>query len=145
MTRPYKPTDRSSVLALVRLNTPEYFHPSEEEDLSIYLENELEDYFVVEENGEVVGAGGINYFPEEHSARISWDVVSPDFHGKGIGGRLTKFRVDHAFSKSSVQTIVVRTSQLVSRFYEKQGFELEKVVKDYWAEGYDLYLMRYKK
>ncbi|MEZ7887218.1 MAG: GNAT family N-acetyltransferase [Flavobacteriales bacterium] len=145
MIRPYKPADRSSVLALVRLNTPEYFHPSEEEDLSIYLENELEDYFVVEENGEVLGAGGINYSPEENSACLSWDAVSPDFHGKGIGGRLTKFRVDHAFSKSSVQTLIVRTSQLVYRFYEKQGFELEKVVKDYWAEGYDLYLMRYTK
>ena len=145
MIRPYKPADRSSVLALVRLNTPEYFHPSEEEDLSIYLENELEDYFVVEENGEVVGAGGINYSPEENSACLSWDAVSPDFHGKGIGARLTKFRVDHAFSKSSVQTLIVRTSQLVYRFYEKQGFELEKVVKDYWAEGYDLYLMRYTK
>jgi len=145
MIRPYTPADKSSVLALVRLNTPEFFHPSEEEDLSIYLENELEDYFVVVENGKVVGAGGINYFPEEHSARISWDAVSPDSHGKGIGGRLTKFRVDHAFSKSSVQTIVVRTSQLVYRFYEKQGFALEKVEKDYWAEGYDLYLMRYEK
>lgn len=145
MIRPYTPADKSSVLALVRLNTPEFFHLSEEEDLSVYLENELEDYFVVEENGEIVGAGGINYFPVEHSARISWDVVSPDFHGKGIGGRLTKFRVDHAFSKSSVQTIVVRTSQLVYRFYEKQGFALEKVEKDYWAEGYDLYLMRYEK
>ena len=145
MIRPYTPADKSSVLALVRLNTPDFFHLSEEEDLSVYLENELEDYFVVEENGEIVGAGGVNYFPEEHSARISWDVVSPDFHGNGIGERLTKFRVDHAFSQSSVQTIVVRTSQLVYRFYEKQGFALEKVEKDYWAGGYDLYLMKYEK
>ncbi len=145
MIRPYTPSDKSSVLSLVRLNTPEFFHPSEVEDLSVYLENELEDYFVVEEEGKVVAAGGINYFPESKSARISWDVVSPNFHGKGIGAKLTKFRVDHAFSKNGVQTIVVRTSQMVYRFYEKQGFVLESIEKDYWAEGYDLYLMRFKK
>lgn len=145
MIRPYILSDKTSVLALIKLNTPEFFHPSEEKDLKEYLEKEREDYFVVEENAEIIAAGGINYSPEENSACLSWDAVSPGFQGKGMGEKLTKFRVDHAFSKSSVQTLIVRTSQLVYRFYEKQGFELETIEKDYWAKGYDLYLMRYKK
>ncbi|EMR01507.1 hypothetical protein ADICEAN_03364 [Cesiribacter andamanensis AMV16] len=40
-----------------------------------------------------------------------------------------------------VATIVVRTSQLVYRFYEKGGFTLKEVVQEYWAPGFDLYYM----
>jgi ribosomal protein S18 acetylase RimI-like enzyme len=43
----------------------------------------------------------------------------------------------------SVQTIMVRTTQLVYRFYEKAGFKLVEQQKDYWAEGLDLYRMEY--
>jgi len=40
--------------------------------------------------------------------------------------------------------MTVRTSQFVYGFYEKHGFELKKVVKNYWAQGFDLYDMEYK-
>ncbi|MFK7756672.1 MAG: GNAT family N-acetyltransferase [Flavobacteriales bacterium] len=145
MIRQYKKADKPKVLELVRLNTPEFFHPSEENDLNVYLENELEEYFVFEEEGEIVGAGGLNYFPKEQSARISWDVVSPEAHGKGIGSQLVQFRIKQAFSRSEVRTLIVRTSQLAYKFYEKQGFKLDEVKKDFWAEGYDLYLMSMSK
>ena len=141
MIRPYTLKDKLAILALVKLNTPKYFHPEEEQDLALYLENELEEYFVFEQDGKVLGAGGINYFPEKKEARISWDVVSPAAQGKGIGSQLTQFRIKQAFSNGNVKKLIVRTSQLVYPFYEKQGFTLEKVEKDYWAEGYDLYQM----
>ena len=51
-------------IALLRQNTPAYFDPSEEADFNHYLDVEREDYFVYEEEGRIVGAGGINYFPE---------------------------------------------------------------------------------
>lgn len=37
--------------------------------------------------------------------------------------------------------IVVRTTQFGFRFYEKVGFQLENVEKDFWAQGFDLYQM----
>ena len=46
-------------------------------------------------------------------------------------------------SKRSVLRITVRTSQLAFGFYEKRGFELKGIEKDYWAEGFDLYRMEY--
>jgi N-acetylglutamate synthase-like GNAT family acetyltransferase len=78
----------------LRLNTPAYFAPSEENDFIDYLENEVEDYFVLEENGKIVGCGGINYWEHGTVARISWDIVHPDQQGKGIGKKLTLFRIE---------------------------------------------------
>ena len=106
-----------------------------------YLENETEDYFVVEELGEIVGAGGINYEPQTKTAVISWDIIKPNQHGKGIGRKLTQHRIQHIHTKPDIEKIVVRTSQHTYKFYEKMGFKLLKVEKDYWAEGFDLYEM----
>ncbi|MHA7057839.1 hypothetical protein ACWGOQ_0011500 [Aquimarina sp. M1] len=37
------------------------------------------------------------------------------------------------------KTHVVRTSQFASKFYEKMGFALVKIEKDFWVDGFDLY------
>lgn len=105
--------------------------------------NYVEDYFVVEDNGRIVGAGGINYFADS-IARISWDIVHPDFQGKGIGSKLTRYRVDRIKANTDTEVIVVRTTQLVYKFYQKLGFELVKVERDFWAKGFDLYQMELK-
>lgn len=141
MIRAYKTTDNKHLIDLIRLNTPKYFAPSEEKEFIEYLDRLLEDYFVVEENGIVIGCGGINYFAEDNVARISWDMIHPDFHGKGIGKKLTLHRINKIKENPNINLIVVRTSQLAYQFYGKMGFELKKIEKDFWAEGLDMYLM----
>ncbi len=142
MIRAYSNKDDSKLVELVRKNTPTYFDPSEEIDFKNYLRKELEDYFVYEQNFEIIGAGGINYFPKEKLARISWDIVEPKCQGKGIGKELTQYRLNHLSRNKNIDSIVVRTTQLTYQFYEKMGFELEKVEKDFWAKNFDLYQMR---
>ena len=141
MIRPYKIEDDQALITLLRLNTPQYFAESEEKDFVKYLEKEAEHYFVVEENQQVVGAGGYNFFEEEGLARISWDIVHPDFQGRGIGKQLTLHRINQIKKNPGIKLIVVRTSQLAYPFYQKIGFEVEKTEKDYWAKGLDLYYM----
>lgn len=142
MIRPYCNEDKEAAIHLLRLNTPQYFHPSEESDFIEYLDKLIEHYFVVEERGNVVGCGGYNFVENNTIARIAWDMIHPDFQGQGVGKKLTLFRIDAIKKSSSAQSIVVRTSQLAYPFYEKVGFELDKVTKDFWAEGFDLYQMK---
>lgn len=139
--RTYDGEDLEGVLSLIRANTPAFFDPSEEEEFKEYLETEREDYFVIVDQGKIIACGGINYFPDDNIARIAWDMIHPDHHCEGLGSKLVKYRLDHIARNASVSKVLVRTSQLVFRFYEKMGFELKEVVKDHWAIGYDMYVM----
>lgn len=141
MIRPYSENDREALLEILKLNTPHYFDPSEEQDFSEYLDQHLESYFIVEVDGKVIGSGGINYFEKDALARLSWDLVHPDFQNQGVGRALTLFRIAEIKKNPTMQLIIVRTTQLVYPFYQKLGFKLEKTEQDYWAKGLDLYQM----
>ncbi|WP_225312718.1 GNAT family N-acetyltransferase [Pseudotamlana haliotis] len=138
MIRKYSKEDKQKVIKLLRQNTPKYFVPSEEID----FENEVEDYFVYEQHSEIIGAGGINYFPNDKIARISWDIIHPNHQGKGIGKALMQYRMNHLIEKPNIEFIVVRTTQLAFQFYEKTGFKLIRIEKDFWAKDFDLYEMK---
>lgn len=142
MIRAYSNKDKQKTIELLRQNTPEYFDSSEEMDFNKYIENEIEEYFVYEENSEIIGAGGINYFPNEKMARISWDMIDPKHQGKGIGKKLTQYRINHLNKNPNIELIIVRTTQMVYKFYEKMGFELERTEKNFWAKNFDLYQMK---
>jgi ribosomal-protein-alanine N-acetyltransferase len=142
MIRPFQPLDTQKVLGLFDQNCPQYFDASEKEGLLHYLQSEREDYFVLEENGVLLGCGGINYEYDKQTAIISWDIVDGNHHGKGLGKQLLQFRINHINSNTAIRSILVRTSQHTHKFYEKLGFKLEEVIKDYWAKGFDLYQMR---
>jgi ribosomal-protein-alanine N-acetyltransferase len=141
--RPYENRDKPAVLNLLKLNTPAYFAPEEEPDLIYYLDNEIESYFVLEVNNMIVGCGGFNFSGDQATGKISWDIFHPDHQGKSYGSMLVQYRIDRLKEFKGLQTIIVRTTQLVYRFYEKQGFKLNEVVENYWAPGFHLYKMEY--
>lgn len=139
--RPYTLKDYEAVIKLLELNIPEYFHLSEKEDFKKYLEEEIEDYFIVKGKDLIIGAGGINYFKEQKLARISWDMVHPNVQGQGVGRKLVEHRINHLNNQTGIDVIIVRTTQLVYKFYEKMNFKIRKIEKDFWAKGFDLYEM----
>lgn len=141
--REYQPTDKNAVIDLIRQNTPAYFAQEEETDFSNYLDSERELYFVLLFNNEIVGCGGINFTEDKTCGKISWDIIHPQHQGKSLGAQLLKYRIEKLKSVGSIQKITVRTSQLVYKFYEKQGFTLKEIKKDYWAKGFDMYNMEY--
>jgi ribosomal-protein-alanine N-acetyltransferase len=137
--REYAGSDKNRILELLRLNTPEFFSPNEEKDLSYYLDNEADNYFVLVMESKIVGCGGFNLTEDSQTAKISWDIFDQGYQGKGLGSALTRFRIEKIKENKQVKTLSVRTSQLVYPFYEKFGLRLREVVKDFWDEGFDLY------
>ncbi len=144
MIREYKSIDKNAVLELIRLNIPKYFASNEEDDFSRYLDSEIELYYVLFFDKKLVGCGGINFSDNRMTGKISWDILHPEYQGKSLGTYLLEYRIKKLKSIDRVQRITVRTSQLAYKFYEKRGFELLEVKKDYWARGFDMYRMEYK-
>lgn len=142
--REYEPADKEGVLNLIRLNTPEYFAPQEEADLSEYLDSGREIYYVLLFEGKIAGCGGINFADNRTTGKISWDIIHPACQGISLGTKLLLYRMGKLKSIGGIQKITVRTTQMAYGFYEKYGFELKEIKKDYWAEGFDLYSMEYK-
>ena len=137
--RDYNLKDQEEVLHLLRLNIPEYFHPSEEKHLKHYLEKEAKNYFVVQGLGTILAAGGYNLgFDEGKTVRLSWDLVHPQFQQLGLGRQLTRHRIAEIKTAAAVENIVVRTTPQAKKFYEKMGFQKEHFEKDFWAPGFDL-------
>lgn len=139
--RKYTSSDKPRLLEIIRLNTPLYFAEEEEKLFSEYLDHKIEDYFVIEQNELVVGCGGVNY--NQTQGVLSWGMVHPNYHQQGFGKQLLQHRINLLKNTPSVDTITVRTSQLVFRFFEKNGFETIQYEKDFWAKGLDLYKMKY--
>ena len=140
--RPHQPSDQPHLIDMLRANTPASFAKEEEPDFIFYLKHETELYFVLEEENQIIACGGINFDQDGHTARISWDMVHPEFQGKGAGTQLLQYRINLVRQMKQIDTLIVRTSQTAYGFYEKNGFFLEEINKDYWAKGFDLYLMR---
>lgn len=108
--REYKKKDKDEVIKLIRLNIPDFFAIEEEKDLNEYLESQRELYYVVLLDGKIVGCGGINFANDKTIAKISWDIIHPDYQGKSLGTKLLQHRIDKLNSMSEIQKITVRTS-----------------------------------
>lgn len=141
--RAYRSKDKEELIELLKDNVPTYFAENEVADYETYLDEDVQKYFVAEIDGTIVGAGGINFQRDNRIGRISWDFVCPERQSQGIGSALLKHRLALLNEMDSIETVVVRTSQLAFRFYEKNGFVLKEIHKDYWAPGYDMYKMIY--
>ncbi|SEB68057.1 N-acetylglutamate synthase, GNAT family [Tenacibaculum sp. MAR_2009_124] len=141
MIRRYTIEDIDKLIELLDQNTPVFFDATEKTDYIDYLTNEIEDYFIYEVNKKIIGCGGINYDIVNRTARIAWDIIHPNHHGKGIGKKLTLHRINLIKTNINIDTIIVRTSQLTYKFYQKMGFQVDSVTDNFWAKGFDLYLM----
>lgn len=141
--RSYQETDLADVIAIFKSNIPQYFAAEETQDLLDYLSHEREDYLVCIREGKLMAAGGINYTKEKGKAYLSWDFVDREQHGKGIGSALLAERLIRINRKPDISEIVVRTSQVACDFYQKKGFVIREIHRDYWAEGLDMVYMVY--
>jgi [ribosomal protein S18]-alanine N-acetyltransferase len=115
MIREYVDSDKPEVLNLLLSNMPKYFDPKEAKDFEEYLDFKREMYYIVISDNTIIGAGGINYFPEERTARLSWDIIHPGYQERSIGRKLTEHRIKQIEIKGNTGSIVARTTHSLRR------------------------------
>jgi predicted GNAT family N-acyltransferase len=141
--RPYSQADQEAVIAIFRSNIPKYFTSGEEQGLVNFLSDDVRDYYVIEINGEVVGAGGIGLNEQEPlTVSLCWGMVRQDHLGTGLGKALTQMRINIARERFDGAPLSISTSQHTQGFYEKFGFELTRHEVDGFSPGIDICEMR---
>jgi predicted GNAT family N-acyltransferase len=142
--RKYQPDDLEALVAIFRSNIPKYFTPDEEPGLYSFINDRLDDYYVVEIGGEVVGAGGIalNADIDPQTVSLCWGMVREDHLGTGLGKALTEFRIKLAQEKYPGIALTIGTSQHTEGFYQKFGFTTVEHTPDGYGHGIDMCRMR---
>jgi ribosomal protein S18 acetylase RimI-like enzyme len=141
MIRPFKETDKDTLVEIFKLNTPQYFDTKEVNDFIEYLENHSNTYWTIEHEDKIVGGSGFYVKESDNSGRITWIFLHPNYSGLGLGKKAVEYSLTTLRQNPKVEKFVVMTSQLAFKFFEKLGYKLIKTEKDYWGVGLDLYEM----
>lgn len=140
--RPYFPSDKNTCLAIFESNLGQYFAEYEREEFSVYLDEKCaENYWVLEDNNEIVGCGGIYENFKENCVGLAWGMVHNNHHKKGYGAFLTKFRVEKMITNYPTHIKQLATSQHTFSFYEKMGFKVTKITENGFGKCIDRYDM----
>ncbi len=135
--RPYAQGDRENCLLLFDSNTPQYFVESERDSFEQFLMHLDCPYFVLEQEGAIVGCGGFVVIADQQVARLRWGMVQINCHKHGLGRLLLLFRLREIGKLGHIQFVSLRTSQYSAPFFEKQGFKMVAVVPDGFTAGMD--------
>lgn len=141
MIRPFKETDKETLVEIFKLNTPQHFDTKEVKDFIQYLESYSNTYLTLEYEDKIVGGTGYYVKEGDKSGRITWIFFHPNYSGLGLGRQAVEYCLTTLKQNPKVEKFVVTTSQLAYKFFEKFGYKLTKTEKDYWGLGLDLYEM----
>ncbi|MEX1189604.1 MAG: GNAT family N-acetyltransferase [Bacteroidia bacterium] len=140
--RPYKTSDKGFLIEIFKKNIPEFFAPEELSEFIEFLEVHHKDYLTIEVENRVVGGLGHEHRVSDASGRINWVFIHPQYKGLGFGKDACLHCMTLLTSNPSIEKLLVRTSQHAAGFFKSLGYEVMSIEKDYWAEGFDLYLMK---
>ena len=141
MIRPYKSTDKGNLLKIFSLNIPKFFDKNEINDFEEYLEQKAETYLTIEVDNNIVGGTGYYINENDKSGRITWIFFDPSYSGQGLGKQSVEYCLKLLSKDKRVEKFIVTTSQLAYKFFEKFGYSINRIEKNYWGESLDLYEM----
>lgn len=77
---------------------------------------------------------------------LYWIAVDPNIHGKGLGSKLVK-HMEEDLKSAGGKLILIETSGKAEyenerKFYIKNGYEVQTIIKDFYRSGDDLYIYR---
>lgn len=150
--RPYNDTDKEACIAAFKSNIPKYFAEHELPDFESFLDtfktrrfyadtNRRTSYFVVEVNERVVGCGGFGDKDNTNTLTLAWGLIHKDFHKHGLGISLLEYRLQEIKKHYPGEPVYIDTTQHTYQFFEKYGFKVTKITRDFYFEGMHRYDM----
>lgn len=120
--------------------------------IDVYLNNPRQkDYIIyVYETGNQKKAGGYICYGRrpltDATYDLYWIAVDPNIHGKGIGSELVEFMEDDLKTIGG-HLVLIETSgkehyEGERKFYEKNGYAVQTVIKDFYRDNDDLFVYR---
>ena len=108
----------------------------EQKDYNIYV-------YEVDDNRKVGGYICFGRRPlTDGTYDLYWIAVNPDIHGKGIGSKLVKFMEDELKNMNGHLVLIETSGQKPYEgertFYEKNGYIVQTVIKDFYRHGDNL-------
>ncbi len=143
--RPYQASDKDALLAILESNCPRYFVPEDKADLIDFLDNYADaNYLVAVEQGNVIGCGGHYTKASEHG--VAWVMFERGSIGRSrlipVATRFWQEIEGRIRAEGQFFDIVIHTTQLMTGFFGRFGFETVSVVKDGFGPGLDECRMR---
>ena len=130
------------VLKLFKSNVPTFFHASEQILFQNFLSKERINYYLLfNSNNQLVASGGYELEEHPNTIMLTWGMVDASYHKNGYGRSLTEFRLNSISNTFPKSEVILNTTQKTFRFYEKFGFKLVSIKKDYYGLGLDRYDM----
>jgi ribosomal-protein-alanine N-acetyltransferase len=135
--RPFRATDLPQILAIENASFP---HPYEEELFSLLWRSSPNGFLVAHEDNRIVAYA--LYGVQGGKGTIYSLAVRPDARRRGYGDSL----LDHALQDLSQKVRRVRLQVAVDNrpaleLYEKHGFTKKKILRRYYEDGQDAYVM----
>lgn len=119
----------------------EFWLNGQDEGRLAYKQTKVECFFIAELDNKIVACGGY-YIPRaEERANMVWGMVYNDEHRKGVGRKLIEFRINQIQELYPNYIISLDTTQHSFQFFEKNGFIITKITKDFYAKGLHRYDM----
>jgi len=118
--RMMEPGDIPALREIYYSNVPDFL-PEERSIFEANLNENSQNYFVIEENGKLVAGGGINLGLDGSQCVLYMGVVHREHHRKGFGTLLMLARLSWTDGDSA--EVWVMTHEKVRPFYERFGFE----------------------
>ena len=129
-------------MKLFKSNVPIFFHTSEQILFQDYLLKEKTNYYLLfNSNNKLVASGGYEVEEKPNTIVLTWGMVDSSYHKNGYGRFLTEFRLNSIYNNFPKSDIILNTTQKTFQFYEKFGFKLVSIKKDYYGVGLDRYDM----
>lgn len=120
--------------------------------IDVYLNDANQKDYIIHvygNDGSEKAEGYICYGPRpltDWTYDLYWIAVDPQIHGKGIGSKLVQHMEDE-LKRGGGRIVLIETSgkdeyENERKFYTKNGYEVQTVIKDFYRSGDDLFVYR---